>query len=294
MENYVRFSIVVAWYKGQQYVDRLIRVAEDNRKSLTAGGCKAEVELVFVNDSPEVTIELPDIPEDIRVQVIEHQVNSGIHQARVTGLSGCRGDYVVFLDQDDELEKDALLNEWQAIGDTDAVVANARNEQADGSFTLQYPTQGDFRNALDLSAYIRYRNQIISPGHCLLRRSSIPAEWSRYIMKVNGSDDLFLWILMLSKKCTFTPMNKVVYTHHYTGSNLSAEMVKMAQSSLDISEALKEIPYVRKKDAEDFIRRRRMLIDLSKAGGVKKIQLHLQNLDLDLAVLKYKVRAGKR
>ena len=50
-----------------------------------------------MNDSPEVEIEQPTTKVEFEYKVIKHKKNSGIHQARVTGLSYCTGDYVLFL-----------------------------------------------------------------------------------------------------------------------------------------------------------------------------------------------------
>ncbi len=59
------------------------------------------------------------------------------------------------------------------------------------------------KNALTLNAYIFGHNRIVSPGHCMIKKTSIPIEWKQNIMEVNGSDDLFLWILMFSKGSIF-------------------------------------------------------------------------------------------
>lgn len=40
---------------------------------------------------------------------------------------------------------------------------------------------------------------ITSPGHCLIRKTSIPQLWKENILKNNGSDDLLLWLLMLEE-----------------------------------------------------------------------------------------------
>ena len=77
------------------------------------------------------------------------------------------------------------------------------------------------KNALTLNAYIFGHNRIVSPGHCMIKKTSIPIEWKQNIMEVNGSDDLFLWILMFSKGSIFKADSKPVYIHKNTGENLS-------------------------------------------------------------------------
>ena len=58
----------------------------------------------------------------------------------------------------------------------------------------------------NLTFYLKSHNIIKSPGQCLIKRQCIPVEWQRYIMKTNGADDLFLWILLLEKSYKFASL----------------------------------------------------------------------------------------
>lgn len=275
-----RFSIITPFYKGNQYVSTLVRMAESNLKSLCDAGIDAELELIIVNDSPEVSVELPSSIHRIEVVLINHEKNGGIQKARVTGLNKSKGDYIVFLDQDDEIVDDCILQEYNVIQDADVVVANLLFEHSDGTTKLFYKSKGQFENVFSLAAYTKGHNRIISPGHCLIRRNSIPTEWMENIMSVNGSDDLFLWILLFIKKSRFVMYEKPLYTHKYTGGNLSAEVSKMDQSSLEMAEILNEIDYVPKKVVDNVVRSRKLSIRLANASMPKKMALMLCNIDL--------------
>ena len=76
---------------------------------------EANIELIIVNDSPYDIVEIPKIKIDFSFKIIDHEINSGIQQARVTGLKACSGDYVLFLDQDDVLVDDALLSQVRVL-----------------------------------------------------------------------------------------------------------------------------------------------------------------------------------
>ncbi len=284
------FSIITAFYRGNQYLINLFEVAKRNAETLRAKNINAKVELVIINDSPDYKILLPEKIEQFELKIINHNVNSGIHQARVTGLLNCSGDYITFLDQDDLLEDDSLYCEYEVMGDKDAVIANAYIEQKNGTKKILYKSKGQFNNALFLDPYIKAHNQIISPGHCLIRRTSIPKEWCKYIMQTNGSDDLFLWILMLSIGKKFCICEKVLYTHKYTGTNLSAEEFQMASSSLELADYLKRINYVSKKTINNFVRSREQKIIFSKCKILRKIIIMMKNFDLYLPRLYWKLR----
>ena len=69
--------------------------------------------------------------------------------------------------------------------------------------------------------FIKVRDLIVSPGHCLIKKTSIPEYWTKHVMSVNSADDYFLWLLMIENKCQFNVNYDVLYTHKYTTSLLS-------------------------------------------------------------------------
>lgn len=276
------FSIITAFYKGHQYLSRLVEMADENYRALVDNNIDAKVELIIVNDYPEEEILLPEYEGHVQVHVVTHERNYGIHQARVTGLSYCTGEYIVFLDQDDEIENNCLLKQYQAIKRADVVVGNAYIEQQDGSKKLLYKTRSSMRRATMIMPYIKAHNQITSPGHCMIRKKSIPAEWTKYIMKNNGSDDLFLWILMLAQNKKFVTCFDPVYTHRFTGSNLSNEESKMAESSLEIVNFLNEINYFSPELIDIFKNNRKLKIELKHCNVFRKFLLIVKNLSIFL------------
>lgn len=287
----VTISIITAFFEGNQYIPKLIKITERNVETLKKSGIEAYVELIIVNDSPDVTVRLPYRNLDVSIKVINHEMNAGIHQARVTGLKNCMGDYIIFLDQDDVLEDDCLLEEYKMISDADVVVANAYIENPDGTRTVHFKSKGQYLNAFDVNTYIKAHNQIVSPGHCLIKKTSIPKEWTKYIMKTKGSDDLFLWILMLYCRCKFVMCDKIVYTHKYTGCNLSTEETKMAVSSMEVADYLSQIEYVPKQCVDAFVRNRRAKIEISDANRTQKLKIYFKNFDLFFPRVFWKIRS---
>lgn len=288
----VNFSIITPFYKGNKYIPTLIRMAEANSVALNNAKVDAKVELIIVNDSPSEAVEIPEYTDNISVTVINQEKNGGIHCARVTGLANCNGEYILFLDQDDEISDNCLLEEYETMKNNDVVVANALFEHADGRKTLHFKGKGQYRNAFKLAPYVKAHNQIISPGHCLIRKAAIPKEWTEYIMKVNGSDDLFLWLLLLLRKKKFVMMEKPLYTHKYTGGNLSAEGVKMAESTLEMAEYLKKIDYVPEKVIKNVIRSRSIKVNAVNRSAIGKLFIIIKNVDIFILRAIWKFRAG--
>lgn len=285
-----RISVISPFYNGNQYIESLMHTIAVSRDYIHNKGLKAEVELIIVNDSPDVTVELPDNTYGLNFHVIIHEHNSGIHQARVTGLQHCKGDYILFLDQDDTISEDFFAEMLLKVKDYDVVIGNAYIENAEKEMIPLYRTSGHKKKLLLPDAYIKTHNQIVSPGQCMIRKAAIPQEWYRCIVQQNGSDDLFLWLLLFYSNARFCFLDKCLYIHHYTGKNLSASGEKMSMSSLEVAEYLKHIDWIPEKIIDPLIRARKYRSQWRNSGFKGKMKVLLNNYDLICFAVFWKLR----
>lgn len=286
----VKFSIIVPFYKGNRFLKTLFHIAIENAKSVRKVISDGEVELIIVNDSPSEQIVIPAEAEMIPFKILTHSVNQGIHQARVTGLQESDGDYVVFLDQDDEITEDFLADQYRKIGDADVIIACAFLEKEDGTLVDLYDSPGKKRKLLNIDTYIKSHNQIASPGQCLIKRTAIPKEWTDHIMTINGSDDLFLWILMFDGGSVVVLNDRCLYTHKYTGENLSDSIYKMAKSSEEFSGFLQEISYVSEKHKQSLKTSIKYDTERSTATGLKKMMIAAKYPQLIMHKIIWKIK----
>lgn len=284
-------SVIVPFYKGNKYICDLCSSIEKNAQYLRENQSDCFIECIIVNDSPDVNVILPDNDFQFKLQVVYHEKNAGIQQARVTGLKYAKGDYIIFLDQDDELLEYAIFEEINCIGNADVLICNAFLEDKNHEMHELYSTKGMLKNALTLNAYIFGHNRIVSPGHCMIKKSSIPIEWEKNIMEVNGSDDLFLWILMFSRESIFKANPKPVYIHKHTGENLSAASNAMTQSSLSMVKYLSQVNYVNDNIVKSLERDRSFFLKLDAVNGIKKMLLMISHIDLMYKHFKYKLQS---
>ena len=261
---------------------QLFSILEDNYKTLKTDFPNSEMELVIVNDSPEITVDLNFINVKFEYRVVTHECNLGIQQARVTGVDNCKGDYILFLDQDDVLFENAIAKQFELLinENSDMVICNAYMESADGKRDLLYKKRTDFNRLHDLKFFLKSHNVIKSPGQCLIKKTMVPTEWKKYIMKKNGSDDLFLWILMFEKKCKITVNKEPLYIHKYTGENLSDSEEKMSISSLEIVDFLKKIDYVPLNDIDLLKKSREISLEFKTENLSEKMMTIFKNIDL--------------
>lgn len=102
--NEVLVSVIVAAYNSEKYIENCI--------ASILGQTHRIFELIIVNDgSTDRTGEICDeiAEKDSRVLVL-HQKNSGVGIARNNGLSHAKGEFITFIDSDDEVSKYYLEN----------------------------------------------------------------------------------------------------------------------------------------------------------------------------------------
>lgn len=287
------FSIITPFYHGNQYIARIFALAQANRASVKEAIPDSEVELIIVNDSPECSVVVPPDADPALYRIITHKENGGIHRARITGFQESRGDYILFLDQDDEIAENYLSEQMKHMEGADCVVCGAYQEDANGKSRVYYDTKGKLEKITTVSTYLKSHNQIISPGQCLLRRDAIPHEWTEYVMSFNGSDDLFLWILMFAQQKKFAVNPECLYTHKYTGENLSASGLRMGASSLSFADTLRKIPYVPEKEIRALEKSRRMDLSMARTSGAGRLALAIKNADIIFHRIFWKLRSKK-
>ena len=99
-------SVIIPIYNVEQYVKRCLFSVLDQSYS--------NIEIILVNDStPDnsmvVVNELLLLrPEENRVKIINHSQNQGLSVARNSGIEVATGDYIYFLDSDDEITLSCL------------------------------------------------------------------------------------------------------------------------------------------------------------------------------------------
>ena len=118
MKQNLKVSILVPFYKVEQYVGRCV-------ESLFTQTYQ-NIEYIFVNDcTPDRSMEV--IQEKIqafgvadRCRMIVHKENMGISASRNDCLDNMTGDYFLFVDSDDYIDRDMV----------ESLVAAAVNEYA--------------------------------------------------------------------------------------------------------------------------------------------------------------------
>lgn len=116
----VTVSVIIPTYNRTE----LLRQAINS----VLGQTYQDLEIIIVDDASSANIK--DVVasfRDKRIKYIRHETNRGSSAARNTGITTAQGDYIAFLDDDDEWRKDKLEKQLAAIRNEgyDAVLCGA-------------------------------------------------------------------------------------------------------------------------------------------------------------------------
>ena len=234
--QYPQISIIVPFYKGNQYVEGLLRNITVNVEKFDDNA--VNVEVLFVNDSPEEEINIDtSVQYPFEVRSISCGENRGIHGARCFGLEHAKGDYIVMLDQDDFLSDKWLWEQWKLLGNNDIVISNAiycgrRIKEK------RYRTIEEMKEACNKWTLCLAGNNIVSPGQVLIKKSVIPKQWMKYIMHNNGADDYLLWVLLFEKKRRISFNLNSFYFHRYSNESISHRSRLMRKSEKEMAQII--------------------------------------------------------
>lgn len=245
-------SVIVPFYKGNRYMDELLENLD--KVSVAAEAFDGtNMEVVIVNDSPEIPV-VYSAQVNIPVTVVENEKNLGIHGSRIHGIRCAKGSWIQLLDQDDLLIPENYHLHIAAAKNCDVVVSNCLYYFGENS-QLLYANRAVLEYYIAEKRFLRIRNMIASPGHCLIRKEAIPEAWLEQPMRVNGSDDYFLWLLMFQSGARFGLNALPVYIHRNSEEgNLSFDLEKMHRSSEEMCALLEKTQTYDKKKLKQLRR----------------------------------------
>jgi hypothetical protein len=177
-------TVVVTAYNQADVIGNAVRSA------LGQGGAVSDVVLVddgSVDDPSAAVAGLPAV-------TVVRQSNGGVNAARNTGLQRAEGEFVIFLDGDDELLPDAAatgLAHFSAEPDLDFVVGRARHVDPTGRVVGRSTHRPRGR---DIYCPLLRRPWIYPPGSVMFRTRSIREIGGFDASIAQGGEDLELYL----------------------------------------------------------------------------------------------------
>ncbi|SON69876.1 Glycosyl transferase, family 2 [Latilactobacillus sakei] len=248
-------SIIIPFYKGNNYLKQI----EDNLKQFIFNSKiqnKFQFEVIIVNDSPNVEMKINEWMRQ-NVQIINNEINSGIHFSRVHGLKYAKGKFIQFMDQDDSIDFEKLELSLASVIDSnvDVIVNNGKLEFFDGTSTEIYSNLNYKKSVLKESSYLNIRDLIVSPGQCLINKSSI-------------------------------------YFHSNSGENLSLDISNWKESLADLERILAMTPGYPQNKLRKLHRLNLYKLAFAEHNSKKKLTMSVKNFDLFIINVVFRISNG--
>ena len=185
------------------------------------------IETIVVDDGS--TDRSAEVAQNAASSVI-HQSNAGIGAARNAGLAAARGEFLVFLDADDELLPDAVASgiaSLEADSTLACVVRRCQNMDAQRQALPTHHAEVDTR---DLYREWLHHNFVWTPGAAMFRRARL-AEIGGFPSDIAPAADYAVY-LALARAGTvgYQPRDAVRYRQH--DGNMSRDPVLMLDATL--------------------------------------------------------------
>lgn len=169
-----------------------------------------DFELILIDDgSPDFCGEICDLisRQDSRVTVV-HQENKGVSSARNAGMSLAKGDYILFLDADDTLQKNAFVDLYQSAQNsgTDVVLFNYRQNEIEyhlfDGFNIECLNESQLEDIYFSTLLPRKKEGILLCGVCckFYKREFIKKENVKFEDNISSAEDQLFFLACLNAK----------------------------------------------------------------------------------------------
>lgn len=218
-------SIIITTYKRSNFLVRAI-------ESCLMQDFQGEKEIIIVDDNGDGTpcqIETHDIIRDYicknQIKYIVNKVNKGACAARNTGAEKAKGEYLLFLDDDDEFLPDKLSKQISFLRENKEYDAHAcaflkKRDGKDFPSTDGFPIIGDLRN------YLMYGN-VYTPMFCIKKDVFLEIGGFEEIPKFQ--DMYFICIFLEKGKMIYSGKEYLFIQHDHRQERISNKSITNAQ-----------------------------------------------------------------
>ena len=233
-------SVVIPCFNQARFLAAAVRSVQSQHGVI--------LDTIVVDDGS--TDETAAVAKSCGADTILRQRNQGLSAARNAGLEIASGEYVVFLDADDELMPDVLSQQIAVLRDRpDAACVAGRCRLIDAAgndlLTAIRSIAGD-----DLYAELLVKNFIWTPGSVVFRRSSI-ASIGGFDTDVSPAADYGVYLRFARDGLlVVTSVDVVKYRQH--GANMSRDPLLMFRATLAV--LARERAALSQRYADAFVR----------------------------------------
>lgn len=274
----IEFSVIIATYRRNK---KLSRAIESVLKQLYKN-----FELIIIDDNGEGTeyqkkteIEVNKYLIDSRIKYYVQKYNQGANAARNFGIEKARGDFILFLDDDDEFTKDKLL-EFKKIIETQKNVGLIYS----GAKYINEKTQYKYKEIKNPKLEILKGNYIGSNSFVGIKKSYL-VEQQGFNSKLKSCQDWEMWIRLIYSNIKIVGINKPLVNYYIDideKNRISNNLEKIISGHLYVlNETLnKYLEFFNEKEKKEiiFIQKERLMRFYYKNSDFNKYRVIFKEL----------------
>ncbi len=215
-----KISVIIPIYNGERYLHDCFESIKKQTYS--------NLEIILVNDGS--TDNSKDICEewaknDSRVKVYNNK-NNGVSYSRNFGIDKATGEYIIFIDCDDFIEKEAIETLMKNIKENDLILANYYKYYSNKKVIKNplIPTKNYSKREFINEFWDLYNAYIISSPCNRLYKNDILKQYNiKFKLDYNLGEDLIFNLDYIERCNTICVINKYLYNYRYTENSLTTK-----------------------------------------------------------------------
>lgn len=233
MNNSILLSIIVPMYNAEKFIDKLV----DNLSKIN------NAEIIMIDDgSNDFTYQYVKSKCGNKEQfILRTKSNEGVSATRNMGIDLARGQYVFFVDADDEVNVDTVNYILNRPCTEDIIFAGIVDKIIENETVISISNpylENSFMNKSEfISNFGCYLNEMIlyTPCNKLIRRELIIENNIWYDKKLSLGEDILFNLKVYDKveKITFIPL--VIYSYNHYMNRRDTGSTKYVKNELEIA-----------------------------------------------------------
>ncbi len=204
-----KVSILIPVYKAEKYIEQCLQTVlsqtYQNLEIIIVDDASPDSSMVIAKKLTQQTVNTFDI------KILHNEKNQGIATVRNILLDNAKGDYILFVDSDDYLERDAIQSLVDIAINTNCDIVRCGYYEIKGK-NKRPIKQRPWSDKTDLlKQHIKAWDSIEAMWQLFIRRSLIEEHHIRFAEGVNASEDHLMMIKLYFYANSIANLEKPVY-----------------------------------------------------------------------------------
>ena len=220
-----KVSIIIPVYNSEKYISKCL----DSVLSQTY----ENIEVLVINDGSKddsINILKEYEKKDKRIILIDKQ-NEGVSTTRNLGIKKATGDFIMFIDNDDYIDRDYIFNYMNNYKDEDIIIGSYKRTNTEDKILFKY----NLDTKSNWSKYV-----VLAPWAKLYKRDFLIKNKIEFFSYGIG-EDVYFNLLCYSKTNNIKIINNNEYNWFYNDKSVSNTNQKGLKNSVDITVLLNKL-----------------------------------------------------